>query len=90
MSADNILIILKKGDQFQVHDVNFSDISSHENWNFPITQEGCAKLTKYIYDNRYYSQVEYSGKSLIEAISFCEREARKRVIEYGHEVIVVE
>ncbi len=89
MSADNILIILQHKGKVRVHDVNFSDISSHEDWNFPVTLEKSKRLTDYILNSKYYFEV-HKCNTVDQAIGFCKRYARGHIVEYGHTSIIAE
>jgi hypothetical protein len=83
MSADNILLIVEHKGKIRVYDVNFSGISSHEAWDFPLTVARYEALRDSIVNASYNLEV-WSGKSEAAAINACRKEARKRIVEYGH------
>lgn len=89
MSADNILVIFQHRGKIRVHDVNFSDISSHADWNFPMTLEKSKRLTDYILNSKYYFEV-HKCNTVDQAIGFCKRYAREQIVEYGHTSIIAE
>ncbi len=89
MSADNILVILHNKNKIRVYDVNFSDISSHDDWNFPMTPEKSKRLTDYIVSKPYYYEV-HKCNTVLQAKGFCNRYARQHLVEYDSTSIVVE
>jgi hypothetical protein len=88
MSADNILIITQHQGKVRVYDVNFSDISSHSAWGFPVTSEKSEELTKYIVASDY--DEIHKCDTVSQAEGFCTRYQRTNVVEYDHSSIVPE
>ena len=86
MSADNILIILEHEGKVRVHDVNFSDISSHDLWYSPLTPEQTAGLTKYVLDSQYHDV--HQCDTVDQAIGFCNRYMRSNVVEYDYTCLI--
>lgn len=87
MSADNILLILKDGDKISVYDVNFSDVSSRDDWQGSMTAENAASLLAYCKSGRGPFHV-WTGKSIKAAENECRRIARQEVVEYGHVICI--
>lgn len=87
MSADNILVILHHRGKVRVFDVNFSGISSRDEWNFPITREASQTLTAAIVNNPYEREV-HSCDTEAQAEGFCSRFQRENVVEYGFSSII--
>lgn len=89
MSADNILIILHHRGKVRVHDVNFSDISSHEDWGFPVTPEKSHRLASYILGVPHYVEL-HKCDTVAQAEGFCRRYMRTPnvIVEYDFGSIV--
>lgn len=87
MSADNILIIIKKGEVVSIYNVNFSGISSHDDW-YPRTAEQRAVIIDYV-EKQCARWVIHKAKSVKEAEQWCVGYARREVVEYGHTYIGV-
>ena len=89
MSADNILLVLQDGEKVVVYDVNFSDVSSREDWVFPVTPATAEALLTYCKTSSGCFK-EWEGRSVKGAENFCLRHARQRVVEYGHTLCIPE
>ena len=81
MSADNILLIVEHKGKVRVYDVNFSDISSHEAWEFPLNVARYEALRDYIVGKDYNWEV-WSGNSEKAAENACRAQMRSRIVEY--------
>jgi hypothetical protein len=82
MSADNILLIVEHMGKVRVFDVNFSDISSHDAWEYPLTIARYEALRDYIVANQHNWEV-WSGKAAEAAENACRRHMRSSIVEYG-------
>jgi hypothetical protein len=83
VSADNILIIFEHKGKVRVHDFNFSDISSHPSWDFPLTEAKIADLTQYICASRFDHEI-HKCETFEQAEGFCKRHMRANVVEYDY------
>ena len=87
MSADNILIILEHKGKVRVFDVNFSGISSHESWSFPLTVAKYEALRDEIVKHDYNWEI-WSSKSESQAEQACRNHQRNHIVEYGFQNII--
>lgn len=101
MSADNILTIIEHDGKIRVFDINFSDISSHDDWCIG-TDEAKASISSYIVKNYSKYQVwesdtlpaegtkgrkKWATQAMQRAEGFCKTYCRNNIVEYDWEVI---
>ena len=101
MSADNILTVIEHGNKIRVFDINFSDISSHDDWCIG-TPEAKASIADYITKHYAPYQVwesdilpaegtkgrkKWLTQAMQRAEGFCNRYCNTNTVEYGWEVI---
>lgn len=82
MSADNILVILHNRGKVRVYDVNFSHISSFDEWTFPMTRENSAVIKNHIVNSKYEREL-HTCDTIGQAEGFCTRYQREEIVEYG-------
>lgn len=86
MSADNILLITHEENFFRLHDVNFSDISSHWAWKFPLTDPAKKVLREYL--NKTPRQRVGDFNTLKEAEIAVKKYIKNFICEYGYGGII--
>lgn len=89
MSADNILIALQHEGKVRVHDFNFSDISCHPAWEFPLTESKIEELSDYVRSNKFNREI-HKCDTFEQAEGFCKRHMRTNVVEYDYTLLRVE
>jgi hypothetical protein len=83
MSADNILVILHNRGKIRVYDVNFSWVSSLEEWAFPVTREASQTITNLIVNSTHEHEL-HKCDTESQAAGFCTRYQRENLVEYDH------
>lgn len=87
MSSDNILIILHNRGKVRVYDVNFSQISSFPEWDFPMTRENSEVIKNHIVNSKYELEI-HKCETESQAEGFCARYEREQIVEYGFSSII--
>jgi hypothetical protein len=63
-----------------VYEANFSDLSSHDSWKFPMTREDELVILRFL--QKYYGPPVWVG-DVSKAEGICRKRMRGRIVEYG-------